>query len=96
MTTFAADKFNAETDPDRPVLGSEIDYKDEKYTIEKVEAKEAGEVTRMIMNDEEPDKLGYEDVLIKPHAERPFVMWFVYVNKKKEAAFGGLNAIIGQ
>ena len=82
MTTFAASKFNADTDPSRPEIGKEIEKDGKTFVVGKVDWKESKEIMKMVMGGTEPDKEGFQDILFEQHPERPFIFWVVYVNEK--------------
>lgn len=79
MSTFVASKFDGETDPDRPVVGTKFDYNNQVLVI-----KEVGWVlTSAIFKDDiEPsvlmDPKGHAVCLAKDHVTRPGVQWLVW------------------
>ena len=84
MTTFSAnisDKFDAETDSDCPVVGTEIKANNKTWIIQKVDWISLSDV----MNTEKPQpvKSEYDELFTKPHTTRPAVIWLVWVNEKK-------------
>ncbi len=76
---FVASKFNAESDPDRPVLDSEIEYQKEIYLVKKVDHLLLSDVIAETAAEPNPD--GFDMVLTKQHSERA-VIWVLWVNKK--------------
>jgi len=80
---FAATKFNPETDPSKPIIGDIVEKDGKSFTICKVEYRDSKDIMKIAISGVEPDKEGYDEVLIDQHKERPFVYWLVWVNEKK-------------
>ncbi len=83
MSTFIADKFDPDTDPDRPVVGSTIHYQGKDYEIVKVGWKTTKELVEEVLfsapKHEELD--GCDEICYKDHITRPFVSWVVWIKK---------------
>ena len=79
---FQADpsnKFNPETDEDRPVIGSEITYNDKQYII-----KDTRPITTTeLMGEENPIIPEGQELICRRHATRLFVMWGIWMELKK-------------
>ena len=82
MSTFLASKFNANTDPSRPILHAIVKHKNKKYSIEKVEAVEGSKLLKMVEN--AITAAPYDELLIQDHPTRPFVKWLCWVNRVKK------------
>lgn len=84
MSTFVASKFNADTDPDRPVVGAKFDYKNQTVVIKEVGWVLTSALLKEIMDNIQPsvimDPKGYDVCLAKDHATRPGVQWIVWGN----------------
>ena len=80
MTQFVADKFNPETDEDRPQIGEKIEMPDGVFEIKKVDFITVSDIIKKGEN-YEPDAEGFDKVLGKPHKSRPAVIWLVWCNK---------------
>lgn len=82
MTTFVASKFNAETDPDRPVVGTKIDYDGKVLTIVEVGWSLTSALIKELMDNVEPsvimDPKGHAVCLAKDHVTRPGVQWLIW------------------
>jgi hypothetical protein len=89
VDAFAASKFDPDNDPDRPVVGSVIEFKGAKWRVGKV-----GHVTTRVIveaalkgQDWEPPLdpgEGYARCLTKSHTTRPAVLWLVWCNPEPE------------
>lgn len=79
MVAFASNKFNPDTDSDRPKLGDTVEVIDKKWVIQKIDWMSA----RKLIEGKEPDSGEFDMVFLRPHALRPFVIWVIYVNEVK-------------
>lgn len=82
MSTFVASKFDAETDPDRPVVGTKFDYNNQVVVIKEVGWVLTSALLKEIMDNIQPsvimDPKGHDVCLAKDHATRPGVQWLVW------------------
>ena len=84
MATFAISKFEPESDPTRPVVGSVIAHKGEDYIIRRVEWRDKKKLVAAILrgeSEETEDSHGHDEILYEDHKDRIFVMWIVWVDK---------------
>lgn len=73
---------NIETDPAKPMVGSVLmDDDNVEYVVKEVRTIEVATVTQMMLDDEDPSKLGYDELFIKRHSSGKIV-WLAYTNKK--------------
>ena len=81
MSTFVASKFNADTDPDRPVVGTNFDYNNQVLVIKEVGWVMTSVLLKEVMDNIEPsvimDPKGHDVCLVKDHVTRPGVQWLV-------------------
>lgn len=75
---FIATRFNEETDPTRPQIGEEIEFNGKTYVIMKAKAVELIDIP-----DAKPENEGFDQILVKQHPDRPFVIWLCWANEKK-------------
>ena len=78
MSTFVANRFNPDTDPNRPKIGATTEYKGITYRIEKVDYTTLAEVMKPTFI--EPLHYGFDVVLFEPDKDRPAVYWIVWAN----------------
>lgn len=76
---LVANKFNAETDEDRPQINSEFVYEGETCVVKNVDHVLLSDI---IGGKPEPEKGEYDIQVFKPHTTRPAVYWVVRANKK--------------
>lgn len=82
MSTFVVSRFNPETDPDRPVVGTKIDLGDQTVTIVEVGwsptsaviAEQLAGVTESVVMDPK----GHTICLARAHTTRPGVTWLAW------------------
>lgn len=72
--------FDPDKDPSRPRVGTKISSSGKKWVIRRVEAWTSHKIIDMLANDQEPDKMGHDDVLTFQHPTRPFIMWMCWVD----------------
>lgn len=82
MASFEVSRFDPDTDPTRPVVGSIIEHNGQSYKIDKVDHILGRTLLSSIENNEEPTKPpGFDEVLYEQHPSRPFVFWVISINK---------------
>jgi hypothetical protein len=81
MTTFVANKFDAESDPSRPKLGTVIKHGGMKYKVAEVKAVMASDLTKSLLSGEPPNLRGHDELLYREHPTRPFVQWACWVDR---------------
>ncbi len=74
MTSFKAEKYNPDTDPHYPKVGSLIDSDTKRIT--KVQHIEAGALLKMMRENKFPDDV--EHCVIFDNPDRPFLKYFVW------------------
>lgn len=82
MATFVASKFDPETDPDRPEIGSIVEVEDKKWEVKRVEYALMSDIIKSGFK--EPDPSPQERVFNRSHIDRPAVTWNVFVDEVKE------------
>lgn len=80
--------FCAETDPDRPVIGSRVVHEGIAYVVAEVDwTTQSKLVEEKLFNFPEAMPLimaprGHDLVLARSHCERPFITWLVFLTKE--------------
>ena len=83
MTTLRASlapKWDPLTDPSRPKIGATISRDGIAYTVGKVRAISPA---TFLIEGKEPDKEGYDELLVERHPTRFFIHWLVWARKVK-------------
>ena len=75
--SFAASKYNPETDPHFPKVGSTFDVNGSTMEIKKAKFYELGELMKM----EKPDLEGHSDIIVIDNPVRPFVKYLAWCDK---------------
>jgi hypothetical protein len=76
-------KFEAETDEDRPKIDDTFENSGKTYEIKKVDHVLLGDIINDKDGKNEPQPGEYEKVLMRRHKVRPAVYWVLWVNEKK-------------
>lgn len=84
MTEFVASKFDADTDPDRPVLGDEITVNEIRYVIRRVHWVTSSALMKSVLNGTVDTLMApqeYDECFNRQHETRPGVQWWIYVER---------------
>lgn len=79
-------KYDPENDPEKPAVGSEIEFDGVNYIVAKSQYIPASDITKAVMDGRDiGDVQGHDKLLVKDHPTRPFVQYLVWVDRISNA-----------